>query len=463
MYNTGELSDPLVQSTQFAQMRIDTRFALGSVSRDEMQTYTSLLHGDDTGSFLVMPNHHTDDVGNIHGFRYGSNPLSDVAVLPLTQQMFHGYSCVECHDASTGIHPHAIRLLSDVQACRETLCGVLQEIRERQVSLETATFDCIPINVDATYEPHVRNPGAAGERSHDREGHYGVHSLQHQSEGRDCKAWAYDVPSFVGIYHAYVRGKDADVREHKLFIVCGGGCRKACDQYSNMVKDIAGNATVEELLVSDESWWLRRACRRNRCGILAKTAKAFDLKIPCTSDSNNYDSSVLMASPVTETLYHDIQRLQNGKIAVYNNCCDTTDIQNGIIHNMHPAEGVWIFQGATRTTSTLRTSFGGMFGHQKICGCFPVNTFQVPSDHNTKEFIAKERNVVSIKSSPNVIWYDIKGRIVENPDLSNADFVRCDESYLKHLETMQWNRDNQSIEFIPIVVAAMVPSSSKIS
>jgi hypothetical protein len=165
----------------------------------------------------------------------------------------------------------------------------------------------------------------------------------------------------------------------------------------------------------------------------------------------------VMATPITDTLTHDIQKMQNGNIAIYNDCCDTTNVQNGIIHNMHASEGVWMFQGATRATSSLRTSFGGMFGNQSTCGTFPVCTFQVPQDHSSSSSIRKERNVVSLKPNKCVMWYDSSGNMQENPVL-DLNYVRCDEKYLKHLEGMQWNRDNQVIEFIPIIVASMIPN-----
>jgi hypothetical protein len=439
------------QDHEFTRRRVRSNYALSTITDDEMQTYLSLLHTDDSGEFLLMPNHHTDDIGNIHGFRYSTSSTSDISVLPMTQQMFHGISCSECHDQSQSMHKHAIRLLSDPDACHSKMRELMNYFSEQHKYMDTASFDCIPVNTDANYEPHVYNPNTSKQSSQTTQ------SQQHMSEGRDCKQWAYDVPSFVGIYHAYVRGKDANVREHKLFLLCGGGCRKACDQYSNMITDIAGLATVEELLVSDESWWLRRVCQRNRCGIISKMANIFGLKIQCTLDSNNYDCSATMATPITDTLTHDIQKLQNGHIAVYNDCCDTTNVQNGIIHKMHAAEGVWMFQGATRTTSSLRTSFGGMFGNQGTCGTFPVCTFQVPNDTTSSRCIYKERNVVSIKETNNVMWFDMKGNIIDNPVL-DSNYVRCDEKYLKHLESMQWNRDNQVIEFIPIIVAAMIPT-----
>lgn len=443
------------QNFEAIQRRILSQFALGSVTRDEMQTYTSLLRGDDTGEFLIMPNHHTDDVGNIHGFRYSTNSLADISVLPTTQHMFHGTTLAECHDTARCMHPQAIRLLADVEQSKSTMKLFMSWVREQQSQTDTATFGCIPINADAVYQAHVQsNDGKKTEPGKTTPSY----SQEHSSQGRDCKQWAYDVPDFIGIYHAYVRARDSDIREHKLFLICAGGCRKACDQYNNMVKDVGGKATAEELLICDESWWLRRACERNRCGLISNLAEYFKLKIPCMLDTNNYDRQATIATSLTDTLTHDIQRLQNGKVAVFNGCCDTTSVQNGMLHAMHASEGVWMFQGANRPTSSMRTNFGSMFGTQAICGTFPVTTFQVPRDTNASSVVRKERNVVSLKNTTNMVWYDLRGVIVDNPVLKQ-DFVRCDEVYLKYLEKMHWNRNNQVIEFIPIVVASMVPLS----
>jgi hypothetical protein len=439
------------QNAEVLQRRILSQYALGGVSRDEMQTYETLLQSDDTGEFLIMPNHHTDDIGNIHGFRYSTKSVADISVLPMTQHMFHGTTLAECHDTARCMHPQAIRLLADVEESKSTMKQFMSWVCKQQSQTDTATFGCIPINADAVYQAHVQG--------RDSKKHGGpAYSQEHASQGRDCKQWAYDVPDFIGIYHAYVRARDSDIREHKLFLICAGGCRKACDQYNNMVKDVGGKATVEELLICDESWWLRRACERNRCGLISNLAEHFNLKIPCMLDTNNYDRHATIATPLTDTLTHDIQRLQNGKVAVFNGCCDTTSIQNGMLHAMHASEGVWMFQGANRPTSSMRTNFGSMFGTQAICGTFPVTTFQVPMDKNASTLVRKERNVVSLNNNPNMVWYDLRGVVVDNPVLKQ-DFVRCDEVYLKHLEKMHWNRNNQVIEFIPIVVASMVPHS----
>lgn len=41
---------------------------------------------------------------------------------------------------------------------------------------------------------------------------------------------------------------------------------------------------------------------------------------------------------------HDILPYVTGEVAVYNMCIDTTRHMNGIVTNMHPSEGVWLFR-----------------------------------------------------------------------------------------------------------------------
>ena len=56
-----------------------------------------------------------------------------------------------------------------------------------------------------------------------------------------------------------------------------------------------------------------------------------------------------MAVFTSDTLEHDIARISSlhnkqEQVAVFNLCTDTTRNMNGIVTNMHPAEGVWLFR-----------------------------------------------------------------------------------------------------------------------
>lgn len=51
-----------------------------------------------------------------------------------------------------------------------------------------------------------------------------------------------------------------------------------------------------------------------------------------------------MAVFTSDTVEHDITRVGPDEVGVYNLCTDTTRHLNGIVTNMHPSEGVWLFR-----------------------------------------------------------------------------------------------------------------------
>ena len=51
-----------------------------------------------------------------------------------------------------------------------------------------------------------------------------------------------------------------------------------------------------------------------------------------------------LATFTSDTMEHDILPYGAGEVAVYNMCTDTTRHMNGIVTNMHPSEGVWLFR-----------------------------------------------------------------------------------------------------------------------
>ena len=123
--------------------------------------------------------------------------------------------------------------------------------------------------------------------------------------------------------------------------------------------------------------------------------------------------------------------LADGKVTVHNACTDTTKNMNGIVCNMHPSEGVWLFRGACRGGG-----FGSMFGDKAVCGAFPVTSPKV-----------KRVESISVLDSSSIV------RLKPGSAKPNKEGYMCfDEAFFKMLEKMQWNRDNGHVELIPIVV-----------
>jgi hypothetical protein len=152
------------------------------------------------------------------------------------------------------------------------------------------------------------------------------------------------------------------------------------------------------------------------------------MTVTARQDIHAYDPTSL-AVLTSDTLEHDMSCIPGTRVAVHNMCTDTTRHMNGIVANMHPSEGVWLFRGAQRNTS-----YGGMFGDHGVCGAFPTSAPQV-----------KRQQSITVQDAHTVV------RMHSQP-VKKAQYMCFDEAYFKTLESMQWNRDNGYIELVPIIV-----------
>ena len=170
-------------------------------------------------------------------------------------------------------------------------------------------------------------------------------------------------------------------RTHKLFIITSGGCSNLSDKFYNCLVDIRGSQmTVDEVLESEEAYYLRRINGRNNarwigqlscpvtqhlltqccktCRILKRVAEDIGLSIPCVVDTCAYDPYEI-AVCTTETMVNNMHRQRDGRISVLVKCVDTTRVENGILCCMHPAEGFWLFKvqdvGGRSVVSTINS------------------------------------------------------------------------------------------------------------
>lgn len=144
--------------------------------------------------------------------------------------------------------------------------------------------------------------------------------------------------------------------------------------------------TAGDVCESEETWFLRKASQRARCRLIKRLADAFELRtdfiqdiqvlymftvfyvyVPDTQAPQAYHPAEITI-PTCETLEHDISRLSDGRVAVYNLCADTTRNMNGVVCSMHPSEGLWLFRGSPRGPC-----YGSMFGSHRVCGMFPTS------------------------------------------------------------------------------------------
>ena len=79
------------------------------------------------------------------------------------------------------------------------------------------------------------------------------------------------------------------------------------DKFYNLSVDVRGSMQVDEILESEEAYYLRRINGRSNAKLLLRVAQEFNLKIPTMSDPCGYDTC-RMAACTTETYINDMIR-----------------------------------------------------------------------------------------------------------------------------------------------------------
>jgi hypothetical protein len=454
--------------------RLHTQYALHPLTHDETVTYRSMLERDENAEVWVMPNHNIRDTG-INGFRLVVGRGSDCVNLPVTREMFHGHTCVECEPSDRDIHPDVIRMLTSPGDVKEAVLGMLAEIAAYKPDT-MAGFDNMPVYGDTEAIAVTADDNCTGKERTDIllqnliDERLGRHSTI--MRGRDSKQWQCDMPCGVGVYHAHVRSRDSGQRHHKLFIVISGGTRRASESFYNLNLDLLGNASASELESCEEAYWLKRTNTRCRCRLAQKLASALELHVPTGVDVFDFEENTCIPVCTTDTFDHNLSQADDGRIHIFNHCCDSTTVTNGVISEQYPREGKWIFQGSEQSAVGALSNFGGQFGHQETCGAFPTGTFHMHEDAyqdaqlnsatcglsvQHSQLQQTRLNLHKEKESDHVLYYNpVDGTEVSGDalDLEGApEFVKMDEAFIKHLESHDWNRSYSIVQLIPILNA----------
>jgi hypothetical protein len=262
-----------------------------------------------------------------------------------------------------------------------------------------------------------------------------VHLYQSQDIlTKDSVHWTPEVPEQIGLYHAMVRGYDREVREHKLFLICSGGVAKACDEFCNLVIDIGDSCDAYTTAISEESWWLKRACYRSRCSLLYDLAQTFGVSVQSIEDIQAKRPRNLAVHAIDTVEYDMVFQERTGQVHIFNGCADTNLTHNGVMVKMHPAEGYWLFRCGDKNRILNQI------------GVFP--TFQ--PEINKKDFCVKVMH-----GSNKVVDVSFGGRQEECDTPSFKNYMCFDERYMSVLQSMSWDRNQGIVELIPIVVGVL--------
>lgn len=436
---------PLLQVTRMAHTAVNTSLCMHPLSQDELQTYSNISQQAASqgiqAEIFPIPTHCIGVAdGKLKGFVYVCHDVhSGVSQLPLSREIFHGHTAVECNATSSDI----VQLLKDPEQMVCKMQALICRISARQSLGPVATLDCRP---DTSAQ--------AG---------------RYSSSSMDSASWVPEMPSSIGLYHAFVRGHNRDTRVHKLFIVVSGGCCKASDEFYNTVLDCHGLASVRDCATSEEAWWLRRACFRarsvvllslspscfaqdtsdahTRCRLLAECAAHFSLDIKTIKDVQSCSvNQETMALASINTVTHDLVFHPPDKTCVYDGCIGVTEIKNGSLCSMHPSEGFWIFQGVHDRAHGATAAPYGMGWHTPLHVAMPTSVVKCSSALRTTNHATVTTSDAAFITRINPITQK------QAPPEKACSYQFLDHSALTFISNqLGWPMDRGVVELIPIV------------
>ena len=434
----------------------------------------------------VAPNHNMCADGEYRGFRL--TLASDILAraMPMTRSMFHGHTCAEIDVAAA--EAVCMRLLcTPVAELRATMLSFCAKVHSASQGREPS-LACVPSNATSPlsgasmllYAPRSKNV-------------------------RDSRAWCPELPSRIGIYHAYSRDARNGKRIHRLFVICSGGCVRAGDELYNLMVDVGGDVSVAEFCSSEEAWWLRNCNHRMRRWLNFMLCEAFAVPVSRGDDPYAYEAApgaVQLATSTVNTCDYDIEACPSSD-AVLNgprhvckcdaprselSCSQCTPRRCGavvrrrdyfsysnqstfwksnrdtMLSSMYPCEGYWLMQGDTGPASgespaavghriTLPTAtfpVADVFGNNKMHSVSrDIST--VTCEHHSRTVSA---TYVRVRNDERVVVYDTATG-AEAAESVDGIYQFPNDTYLRVVQSMGWSRDNGLVELMPIVVAVV--------
>lgn len=391
--------------------RLDVKEALSGLNMEERDACHNVLKSSQHTLLKLMPNHHIDQSGELGGFMFVADMSEMAGVMPINKRMFDLTSLYECsavenHDGS--FHPDALRIINDLSTYREKLAEYIQTLSNADIS--PAGFDCMNDSQETQGLP-------------------------------DQRTWRESVPNTVGLYHGFLRSNTKDRREHKLFIVISGCLHHACEEFQNLWHDCRAHHTCKEVLQSEEVQWLRAATHRNHNRVASAIAECCDLTVKRVMDTDDPTSEQLMVLPTTYSYKTDCALdLRQQKARVVDGGCFLDNDCNGVLFEMYPSEGFWLFQGP-RDLSDYHNRYGTQFNYNKTFPCFPTKTVQ----YHTRFPVRDLRTSVRVHTSSSA------SAIVNRENRDAEDHLCPDEKFMQQLEKLGFNRNDGVLNLMPIV------------
>jgi hypothetical protein len=111
---------------------------------------------------------------------------------------------------------------------------------------------------------------------------------------------------------------------------------------------------------------------------------------------------------------------------------------NGVLHEMHAAEGHWIFCGPPDNCSY--NVFGTIFDYPGNMTCFPTTTFRFHQQFPPRGTVVQSQHGAESKDT----IYELKVP-------TQVTTLFPDESYMKSAESLGYNRNQMVVSLMPVI------------
>lgn len=398
--------------------RCCTRHAIFPLTDQERGACEAALHLSQHTKIELLPNVHINEKMELSGFHFEAAGCDMACVLPIPTNLFHCHVAYEIlSDTSSNFNEKVLHVLLNMQEYKDKLAALMSELQANTTNVPS--FACIPDDND-------------DENLKQDELIFAKHSC-------DRQVWDDQPPTNVGLFHAFIRPNTKDSIDHKLFLVCSGSLPFLDGEFHRLWQDVSTFTTCQQLIESEEIQWMRSATLRNHNRVAARVADALGLNVRCFIDSEDPSGKKRSAHPMTMTMRNDIEfDHHTRRVHLVDDGAFLNKSSNGVLYQMHSAEGYWIFSGPPDNASY--NVFGTLFGYHNDFTCFPTSCVRY---HD--KFPARGTIVSSSHGQ------DTNDTIFEQKEIIQMCTQFPDEIFMHKIEGLSFNRNHEIVRLMPLL------------
>ena len=384
----------------------------------ERSSCDAALHLSQHTKIELLPNVHINEKMELSGFHFEAAGCDMAQVLPIPTNLFDCIVAYEVvNEQSMNFNEKVIHILMNLQEYKDKLATLMAELQANTTNVPS--FQCMPDD--------------------DEDQNFKEDELIFAKQSCDRQVWDDQPPAKVGLFHAYIRPHTKDHIEHRLFIVCAGSLPFLDEEFFRLWQDTNAYTSCEQLIESEEIQYLRDATLRNHNRVAARVADALGLNVRCFIDTECPSGQKRSAHPTTITQKSDITiDINTRRVHMVDGGCFLQNSVNGVLHEMHAAEGHWIFCGPPDHCSY--NVFGTIFDYPGNMTCFPTTTFRFHQQFPPRGTVVQSQHASESKD----IIYELK------VPTQSATLVP-DESYMKSVESLGYNRNQMVVSLMPVI------------